>query len=155
MRMVRILLALALLGGLAWAGARIYRDLPSASSAKGNVRAGAPQDLTIVLHVQGSGETHIKLYPIDFAALERDYANAPRPGKTFEDFLAARLKDLTPVTASADANGRAVAHVSEGNWWMHAVAAFPDGEWQQVNIAERPQTIELTSANAYQRSKKF
>ena len=158
MRIVRILLALALLGSLAWAGARIYRRLP-ATSATETARPGAPQDLTIVLRVQGSSETRIKLYPIDFAAVERDYASIPRAGKTFEDYLALRLKDLSPVTASADASGRAIAHVSEGNWWMHAVAAFPEGEWlewrQQFNVTQRPQTIELSAENAYQRSKKF
>jgi len=158
MRIVRIFLALALLGSLAWAGVRIYRKLPAASAGE-TMRAGASQDLTIVLRVQGSTETHIKLYPIDVAAIERDYERDRRPGKTFEDFLALQLKDLTPVAVSADANGRAVAQVSEGNWWMRAVTAFPQGEWlewrQQVNIAQRPQTIELSAANAYQRSKKF
>ena len=121
--------------------------------------SGAPRDLTIVLRIQGSSETRIKLYPIDFATIERDYTRGTRQQKPFDDFLAQRLKNLTPVIASTDASGRAVAHVTEGNWWMHAVTAFPEGEWlewrQQLNVAQSPQTIELSSANAYERSKKF
>ena len=156
-RMLQIVLALMLLGSLVWAGARIYRRLPSTSGPAVTV-SGQPQDLTIVLRVQGSGETRIKLYPIDVATIERDFARI-RPRKPFDDFLAQRLKDLTPVTVSADANGRAVAHISEGQWWMHAVTAFPEGEWlewrQQLNVSQQPQTIELSSANAYERSKKF
>jgi len=158
MRILRIILALTLLGTLAWAGARIYRRLPATGSGEIGL-SGAPQDLTIVLRLEGSGETRIKLYPIDVAAIERDYARGGRPRKPFDDFLAQRLKDLTPVTARADASGRAVARISEGNWWMHAVTAFPEGEWlewrQQLNVAQRPQTIELSTANAYERSKKF
>ena len=156
-RILQIVLALMLLGSLVWAGARIYRRLPATDGNNVTV-AGEPRDLTIVMRVQSPGETRIKLYPIDVAAIERDFARI-RPRKSFDDFLAQRLKDLTPVTANADANGRAVAHITEGQWWMHAVTAFPEGEWlewrQQLNVSQRPQTIELSSANAYERSKKF
>jgi hypothetical protein len=158
MRIMRIVLAVTLLGSLGWAGARIYRRLPVTDSG-GIAVSGTPQDLTIVLRVPGSNETRIKLYPIDVATVERDYARGTRPRKTFDDFLAQRLKELTPVTANADASGRAVARISEGHWWMHAIMAFPEGEWlewrQQVNVSQKPQTIELSSANAYERSKKF
>jgi hypothetical protein len=158
-RILRFVLALALLGSLAWAGARIYRRLPD-TDAGAMAPSGAQQDVTIVLRVSGSSETRIKLYPIDVARVERDYARGTtKPRKSFDDFLAQRLKDLTPVTASADASGRAVARITEGQWWMHAVTAFPEGEWlewrQQLNISQKPQTIELSSANAYERSKKF
>ena len=157
MRILRIVLALMLLGSLAWAGVRIYRKLPG--SPGGEASMSGARDLTIVLRIQGSGETRIKLYHIDFATIERDYTRGTPPRKSFDDFLAQRLKNLTPVTASTDASGRAVARVTEGNWWMHAVTAFPEGEWlewrQQLNVAQSPQTIELSSANAYERSKKF
>jgi len=155
--LLRVTLAIVLLGSLFWAGARIYRGLPAHVGE--TVRTGAEQDLTIVVRTQASGTTRIKLYPIDFASVEKEYARIPRPGKTFEDFLARRLQDLTPVTAEADGNGRAVARVNQGNWWLHAVSAFPGGEWlewrQEVSVAQRPQTIELSSDNAYERSKKF
>lgn len=156
-RVLQIVLALMLLGSLVWAGARIYRRLPATGGGE-VLASGEPRDLTIVLRVQGSGETRIQLYPIDVTVIERDFARI-RPRKSFDDFLAQRLKDLTPVTASTDTNGRAVAHISEGQWWMHAVAAFPEGEWlewrQQLSVSQKPQTIELSSANAYERSKKF
>jgi hypothetical protein len=156
-RILQIVLALMLLGSLVWAGARIYRRLPAAAGGVATA-SGEPRDLTIMLRVQGSEETRIKLYPIDVDVIERDFARI-HPRKPFDDFLAQRLKDLTPVTASTDANGRAVAHITEGQWWMHAVAAFPEGEWlewrQQLNVSQKQQTIELSSANAYERSKKF
>jgi hypothetical protein len=154
---LQVALALILLGSLGWAGARIYRALPAHSGETS--RTGAEQDLTIVVRTQSSGTTRIKLYPIDFDSIEREYARNPRPGKTFEDFLALRLQNLTPVTTEADRNGRAIARVNEGNWWLHAVSAFPSGEWlewrRSLNVAQRPQTIELSSDNAYERSKKF
>src|ERR1051326_18487 len=150
MHAVRIILALLLLASLVWAGARIYRRLPATGSSEA-MRNGAQQDLTILVRIQGSGNTRIKLYPIDFAAIERDYARSAKPGRTFEEFLARRLQDLTAVTAQADLNGRAVARVNEGNWWLHAVSAFPGGEWlewrQQLNIDQRRQTIELSFTN--------
>src|SRR3954467_11895248 len=99
MRVLRFGLALALLGSLAWAGARIYRRLPN-TDAGAIALSGTPQDVTILLRVSGSSETRIKLYPIDVAGIERDYARGTRPRKSFDDFLAQRLKDLTPVTAS-------------------------------------------------------
>ncbi|HYX29178.1 MAG TPA: hypothetical protein VE863_11475 [Pyrinomonadaceae bacterium] len=158
MRIVRIFLALALLGSLAGAGVRIYRRLP-ATAAVEITSGGAAQDLTIVMRVPGASETRVKLYPIDFAKIERDFGRSPRPDKSFEDFLAMRLKDVSAITANTDANGRATVHISEGAWWIRAVTVFPEGEWlewrQQVNVATSPQTIELYSDNAYQRSKKF
>ena len=151
------IVALALVGGLVSAGALIYRGLPAHTGE--TMRTGVERDLTIVVRTQASGTTRIKLFPVDVAAIERDYKRNTRPGKSFEDFLAARLQDLTPVTAETDGTGRALARVNEGNWWLVAISAFPGGEWlewrQQLNIAQRPQTIELSSDNAYERSKKF
>ena len=154
---LRVALALLLLGSLGWAGERIYRALPEHSGE--TARTGAELDLTIVVRTQSAGTTRIKLYPIDFSSIEREYERNPRPGKTFEDFLGARLQNLTPVTTEADHSGRAMARVNEGNWWLHAVSVFPSGEWlewrQAVTVAQRPQTIELSLDNAYERSKKF
>ena len=161
MRAVRIILALALLGSLVWAGARIYRRMPSANSAPDAALDGrAQQDLTIVFRSTSSaGETKVNLYPIDFSAAERDYLMTARPGKTLEDFLAKRLQNVEPVNVSIDASGRAVARIAQGNWWMHAVSALANGEsmeWRvPLTISQRPQTIELSSDNAYERTKKF
>jgi hypothetical protein len=157
---LRIILGLALLGSLVFAGARIYRGLPEANSGPAEIVRGTPQDLTIVFRAGVSvAQTRVNLYPIDMAATERDYANRGRPGKSLEDFLAARLKGVPAVNVQIDGDGRGVARIGEGSWWMHAVTASNTGEsveWRvPLTIAQRPQTIELSSENAYERSKKF
>ena len=160
-RVVQVILAIALLGTLVWAGGRIYRTLPPAYGAPGEtLRSGAQQDLTIIFRAAVSaGETRVNLYPIDFSATEREYLMNARPGKTLEDFLARRLQNVEPVSVSVDASGHAVARVGEGNWWMHATSALANGEsmeWRvPLTISRNPQTIELSSDNAYERTKKF
>ena len=160
-RVVQVILAIALLGALVWAGSRIYRTLPAAYGAPGEtLRSGAQQDLTIIFRPAASaGETKVNLYPIDFSATEREFLMNARPGKTLEDFLARRLQNVEPVNVSIDASGHAVARVSEGNWWMHATSALTNGEsmeWRvPLTISRNPQTIELSSDNAYERTKKF
>ena len=160
-RLIQIILAIALLGTLVVAGRRIYRTLPTASGAPGEtLRSGAQQDLTIIFRAAVSaGDARVNLYPIDFSATEREYLMNARPGKTLEDFLARRLQNVEPVNVSIDASGHAVARVSEGNWWMHATSALTNGEsmeWRvPLTISRNPQTIELSSDNAYERTKKF
>jgi len=160
-RLIQIILAIALLATLVGAGSRIYRTLPPASSAPGEtLRSGAQQDLTIIFRAAVSaGDTRVNLYPIDFSATEREFLMNARPGKTLEDFLARRLQNVEPVSVSIDASGQAVARVSEGNWWMHATSALTNGEsmeWRvPLTISRNPQTIELSSDNAYERTKKF
>ena len=160
-RIVEVILALALLGSLFFAGWRVYRSLPA--SAPGQVQvneAAANSELTIVWR-DGltDGETRIELYPIDFAAVDRDFRVNGRPGKTFDDYLGQRLKNLTPVRVRVNQSGRAVARLSEGNWWMRAVAISSNGEameWRvPMLISQRTQTIELSKDNAYERAKKF
>jgi hypothetical protein len=161
MRLIQIILAIALLGTLSGAGWRIYRTLPAAFGAPGETpRGGTPQDLTIIFRAAVSAaDTRVNLYPIDFSATERDYLMNARPGKTLEDFLARRLQNVEPLKVSVDASGHAVARVSEGNWWMHATSALTNGEsmeWRvPLTISRNPQTIELSSDNAYERTKKF
>ena len=160
-RVLQVVLAIALLGTLVWAGWRIYRTLPPAYGAPGEaLRSGAQQDLTIIFRAAVSaGETRINLYPIDFSATEREYLMNARPGKSLEDFLARRLQNVEPIKVRIDASGQAVARVSEGNWWMQATSALTNGEsmeWRvPLTISRKPQTIELSSDNAYERTKKF
>jgi len=161
MRIVQIILALMLLASLVLAGARIYQRLPVTNGgANDNARNGTQQDLTIIFRTAiSTADTKINLYPIDFSATERDYVMSAHAGKTLEDLLGQRLKQVTPVTVAVDPNGHAVARVTEGSWWMHAVSALADGEsmeWRMpLTISQRPQTIELTSENAYERTRKF
>ena len=161
MRALHIILAMALLASLLFAGARIYHRLPATGAESNQTLANGPQrELTVVFNAAVSiSEARVRLYPIDFPATERDYLSTRRSGKGLEDFLAMRLKNVTPVNVEIDNSGRGVARVTEGNWWMHAVTARANGEsieWRMpLTIGQRPQTIELSVENAYERSKKF
>lgn len=160
-RILKIILALALLSSLFFAGWRVYRSLPALAPGQVQVNeAAANSELTIVWR-DGltDGETRIELYPIDFAAVDRDFRRNGRPGKTLDDYLGQRLKSLTPVRVRVNQNGRAVARLSEGNWWMRAISVSTNGEateWRvPVLISQRSHTIELSKDNAYERAKKF
>lgn len=160
-RIIEVLLALALLASLFFAGWRIYRSLPADGGPQIVFNeAAANSELTIVVRDSNTvGPTKVELYPIDFTAVQREFAQNTHPGKSMEDFLAQRLKNLVPVQPQMDRNGRAVAKLSEGNWWMRATSASATGEsleWRMpVLISQRTHTIELSKDNAYERSKKF
>src|SRR6185503_18009375 len=97
MRALQIFLGVALLASLVLAGAQVYRRLP-ATSAETNqtVPSGAPRDVTVVFQTAVSfSEARVRLYPIDYAAAERDYLSNRRSSKSLEDFLAMRLKNVT------------------------------------------------------------
>jgi hypothetical protein len=164
MMIIKIILGAALVGTLFLAGWNVYRHLPPDGSwarTEAN-NANVNSEMTIILRSDSAAtpvNTRIELYPIDFAAAQRDFSAAVRPGKTFDDFLAQRMKGLVPVRAQLDSSGRAVAKLSEGNWWIRATATLTSGEkieWRlPVKVFGRGQTIELTAENAYERTKKF
>jgi len=160
-KIVEVALALALLGALFFAGWRIYRSLPADGAARIVFDdAAANSELTIVVRDGNAvGPTKVELYPIDFTTIQREFALNTHPGKTMEDFLEQRLKNLVPVQPQMDRTGRAVAKLSEGNWWMRATSSSSTGEsieWRlPVLISQRTHTIELSIENAYERSKKF
>jgi hypothetical protein len=162
---LKIILALALLGGLFLAGWRIYgrltNDLRSDLQAV-TITPGPQMELTIALPRDLATSRHavsIELYPIDLASLQKQYEAMPRPGSQFDEFLANRLKDVTPVRVETDGRGRAVANVREGNWWLHARTSLPGGEtleWRlALNVSPAQKTVELNRENAYERTKKF
>ena len=167
MTFIRITLGAALIGALLLGGWNVYRRLPvdgsgTRTQSPAANSANANSEMTIVLRNDSAAtpiNTRIELYPIDFAAAQRDYAAAVRPGKTFDDFLAQRMKGLAPVRATLDDNGRAVARLSEGNWWIRATATLTGGEkveWRlPVRVFGRGQTVELNTENAYERTKTF
>jgi hypothetical protein len=167
MTIIRIILGAALIAALLLAGWNVYQRLPVDGSpvrteATQAYNTNANSEVTIVLHSDSAAtpvNTRIELYPIDFTAAQRDYSAAVRPGKTFDDFLGQRMKGLVPVRAKLDDNGRAVAKVSEGNWWIRATATLTGGEqieWRlPVKVFGRGQTVELTAENAYERTKTF
>ena len=163
MTIIRIILGAALVGALFLAGWNVYRRLPvDGSWARPEAYdTNANSEMTIILRSDSAAtpvNTRIELYPIDFAAAQRDFSATVRPGKTFDDFLAQRMKGLVPIRAQLDSSGRAMAKLSEGNWWIRA-ATLTSGEkieWRlPVKALGRGQTVELTAENAYERTKTF
>lgn len=160
-RILEVILALALLGMLIFAGWRVYHSLPSAAGTRTETSDVAAQSsLTITLRNAGfSAETRIELYPIDFAAARENFVLLGRPGKNFEDFLVQKLEKLTPVRAQIDQRGRAQARLATGNWWLRATSASANDEmleWRMpLVISEDAQTVELSADNAYEKTKKF
>jgi hypothetical protein len=164
MTIVRILLGIALLAALFAAGWDVYRRLPADGSVERpeTYNANANSELTVIFHgdtIATAVKTQVELYPIDYTATQRDFFSHVRPGKTFDDFLAQRMKGLAPVRAPLDDKDRAVVKLSEGNWWLRATTALTSGEkieWRlPINVSGRAQTIELTTENVYERTKRF
>ena len=155
---LKLLLAIVLLGMLFFAGWRVYRRLPNESMT--SQIEGPPSQVTIVLNNPAIADsTKLELYPMDFAATQREFVINGRPGKSFEEFLAARLKALAPTRARFDQNGRAFAQLGAGQWWLRATTTGAGGElteWRlPLTISQRAMTIELSPDNAYERTKKF
>lgn len=164
MTTIKIILGALLLAALFAAGWNVYRRLPPEGSVARpeTYNTNANSELTVVFHgdsIAMAVKTQVELYPIDFVSMQRDFFSAVRPGKTFDDFLAQRMKGLAPVRAPLDDKGRAVAKLSEGNWWLRATLALASGEqieWRlPLKVSGRGQTIELTTENAYERTRKF
>jgi hypothetical protein len=164
MTIIRIILGAVLVGALFAAGWNVYRRLPAdGSPARTEAdNTNAHSEVMIILRSDAAAtpaNMQIEFYPIDFAAAQRDYSAAVRPGKTFDDFLAQRIKGLVPARAQLDNGGRAVTKLSEGSWWLRATATLSGGEkieWRlPVKVSGRGQTIELTTENAYERTKTF
>jgi len=157
-QILKLLLAIALLGALFFAGWRIYRRLPNESMT--SRIDGSPSQVTIVLNNPAIADsTRLEIYPMDFAATQREFVINGRPGKSFEEFLAARLKTLSPTRARFDQNGHAFAQLGAGQWWLRATTTGASGElteWRlPLTISQRAMTIELSADNAYERTKKF
>ncbi|SRR5258707_3806852 len=162
---VKIILGVALVGGIFGAGWNVYQRLPGDGAAPMNFAATdsrAETQLTVMLRGDITGATMdspIEIYPFDLVAAQREFQATPHLAKQFDDFLLRRMHGITPVKATTDNAGRAVANLSEGNWWLRATAVLSGGEtieWRlPINIAGREQTLELTMENAYERTKKF
>jgi hypothetical protein len=162
---LRIVLGAALVGGMFGAGWNVYRHLPGDGAAALGLAATdsrAETKLTVMLRRDLTGATlnaAVELYPFDLVAAKREFQASPHLARQFDDFLLRRMHGITPVKATADNAGRAVATLSEGNWWLRATALLSGGEtieWRlPIDVAGRAQTVELTLENAYERTKKF
>lgn len=154
-------LRLALVLALIFAGLSIYRRLPGDEMMGGT--GGTEQTaLLIVLQPNRTGGTTaadiiVKLYPIDPAAVQREYLSERRPGVRFDDFLARRMNGKSTIEAKLDERGQTTVMVTEGRWWLHAIMPGTESvEWRlPLNIAGVRQTVELTPDNAYAHMKSF
>lgn len=162
---VKIVLGVGLVGGMFGAGWNVYRRLPNDGSMATNIVVSdsrAETKLTVMLRRDLTGVTMnspVEIYPFDLVAAQREFQATPHLARQFDDFLLRRMHGITPVKATTDNAGRAVAILSEGNWWLRATASLSSGEtieWRlPINVAGREQTVELAMENAYERTKKF
>jgi hypothetical protein len=156
-------LRVALVAALVFAGWALYRRLPRAADDEAGVAQGARTTLLrIVLRREEPDanvvtDVPVELYSIDVAAARREFEDERRYGQRFEDFVTRRMGARQPVSARLDREGQALVAVSPGRWWVHATLAGADElTWRlPVNVAGREQTVELTSSNAYTRTKSF
>lgn len=160
---LRVALVIALVG----AGWLIYRRLPHDDTAPAAGLGASPQArdtlLRIILPPRPAGDPapdalpSVKLYSIDVAAAQREFLDERRPGMRFEDFVVRRMGARQPITTQLNAEGQTILYVPPGRWWIHATqGGAQEVSWRlPVNVAGREQTVELTHANAYMRTKKF
>ena len=160
-------LRLALLLALVGAGWLIYNRLPHDDTAPPTGLGANRQTRDTLLRIvmpprTGGGDeaaaaTAVQLYSIDVAAAQREFFDERRPGMRFEDFIVRRMKERQPITTQLDAQGQTIVYVPPGRWWIHATqTGAQEITWRlPVNVAGREQTVELTNANAYMRTKKF
>ena len=160
------LLRVALVLALAGAGWLVHRRLPADDAPHSLGAAGQTRDTLlriIVLPRPGGGQnsataaTPVQLYSIDVAAAQREFLDERRPGQRFEDFIVRRMGARQPIRTQLDGSGQTVVDVPPGRWWIHATQeGAQEVVWRlPVNVAGREQTVELTAANAYMRTKRF
>lgn len=160
-RLVTLVLQAALIVGLFASGWLIYQQLPTTGA---NSSTETSKDATVRLIMRpASGlsgaalDIPVELYPVDIVAVRHEYFIERRAGKRFDDFLNERMNGRAPITTHLDRQGIAVISVPPGNWWVHAVlAGDEDLEWRlPIEVTGPELTIELTSQNAYARTKSF
>src|SRR5436309_1631044 len=154
MILLRIVLALGLLGGLIFAGVRIYRRLPADSPAGAATDRGAKASLTIIVNSRiASAQLHspLELSQFDLVAARREIESSPQIAKRLDDYLMRRMHDVTPVKVDVNGDGRAVVPVSAGHWWLRAFASLDTGEsveWRlPFVVVGRDRVVELTLEN--------
>lgn len=161
-RLITIALRIALVGTLIGAGWLVYRQLPLDSPPQDVPELDGQTTLQLVLRQSpdmGAArlDIPIEIYPVDIVAVRHEYFTERRAGKRFDDFLSERMKGRTPVNARLDRQGQTSVMISPGAWWVHAVlSGEEDLEWRlPINVSGPKQLIELSSQNAYGRTKSF
>ncbi|HJT66755.1 MAG TPA: hypothetical protein VJ749_09885 [Pyrinomonadaceae bacterium] len=159
-RVLILVLRVALVAAIAGAGWLIYRGLPASYSGvrSQNTRT---TNLEIVLHQMDNGgvplNVTINLFPVDIVAVHHEFLSEPRPGKRLDDFVKERMKGRSPVTTQLDNQGHGSVVLTSGSWWLLTKLSGDEViEWRlPVTVAGPKQVIELTSQNAYTRSRTF
>jgi hypothetical protein len=154
------ILKVGLLAALFYAGWSIYRELPGGGLDTGD--AANQTALRIVLRPSEKENgvainIPVQLYPVDLAAVQREFGFERHPGVRFEEFLKDHMEGRAPVKSQFDDKGQATVTVTPGRWWVHAMLAGSENvEWRlPINVAGRQQTIELNDENIYARTKSF
>ena len=145
---------------LVGAGWLIYRQLPASASDIQSEQRTATLQIIIKQAPESVGpalDVPVSLYPVDIVAVRHEFFTEQRTGKRFEDFLKERMKGRSPVNARLDKQGQGSVLLAPGSWWLHATLSGDEQlEWRlPVTVVGARQTIELTSQNAYTRSKTF
>jgi hypothetical protein len=156
-------LQVALVAALCGAGWLVYRRLPARDPVREEGDASAAASATALRIVMreaagaGGDGVAVRLYPIDVAAARREFEDERRYGQRFEDFMTRRMGARKPVAARLGPEGEAVVAVPHGRWWLHATLEGPlEITWRlPVNVAGREQTVELSEANAFTKTKSF
>lgn len=153
-----VLLRAALVSVLGLAGWQIYKKLPplldrsqqdatttTVQIVMRNPNEGGPPNLSVA----------VDLYPVDIVAVQHEYFTERRPGTPYWEFFKEKMKGR--VTAQLDKDGRGSVKLTPGSWWLHAkLTGDEELEWRlPVSVSGAKQMVELTSQNAYTRSKSF
>jgi hypothetical protein len=153
-------LQVALLVALAGAGWLIHQQLP-ARAADERFERGTTTLQIVLRHPADATnpalDVPVNLYPVDIIAVRHEFFTEPRAGQRFEDFLKERMKGRSPINARLDKQGHGNIALAPGSWWLHATLSGDEQlEWRlPVKVAGTKQVIELTSQNAYTRSRSF
>ena len=157
---VIVILRTALPVALLMAGWNVYRNLPPSDQSRES-RSPTETSLQIVLrqppNYHGPLDVAIDLYPIDVSAAQREFLSKPHAGAKFEDFLKERMSGRAAVKSRLDKTGQALVQIEEGDWWVVAqLTGDNEIEWRlPIKVTGRRQSVELTSDNAYGRTKVF
>ena len=125
------LLKVLLLAALIGAGWNVYRRMPAGGTE--GAEAATETALVIVLRPSekesGAGlNIPVQLYPVDVAAVQREFGFERRPGVRFEDFLKEHMNGRAPIKAQLDEHGQATVKITPGKWWVHATLTGPQSQ---------------------------
>lgn len=158
-----VILRIVLLFALVGAGWSVYRTLSSDGPARVNSTGDAGEStLLIVLRRAPDsggavGDTTVEVYPVDVAAVQREFEQERRPGVRFDNFLARRMNGRSSIKTRLDERGQTTVMVTPGDWWIYATLNGAENwEWHlPVKVYRQQQVVDLTPENAYTRTRKF